>query len=214
MPTWEIVGLPDATIRESKERVRTAIKNSGIELKSKKYIINLSPVNIKKDGSILDLSIAVAILKALKIVKNINIEDTIFVGELSLNGDIKRVNGILPICIEAMKHNIKKVIVSSENYQEANIVKGLEIIAVNNLLELINYLNEEIKIENPIIEDHLSKREKDSVDFSEVKGQENIKRALEISASGGHNLLMIGPPRFWKNNDGKKNNNNITRIKL
>lgn len=115
MPCWEIVGLPDTNIRESKERIRTAIKNCGIELLSRRYVINLSPANVRKTGAILDLAIAVGILTSMKIIKKINLEDTIFIGELSLDGKINKVNGVLPICIEAKKKGIKRVILPKEN---------------------------------------------------------------------------------------------------
>ena len=111
MPSWEVVGLPDASIRESKERVRTAIKYCGIQVLSTNYIINLSPANIKKEGSMLDLAIAVGILKSMNVIEQTNLEDTIIVGELSLDGKINKINGILPICIEALKYGIKRVIV-------------------------------------------------------------------------------------------------------
>ena len=110
MPCWEIVGLPDTNIKESKERVRTAIKNCGIELLSRRYIINLSPANVRKTGTILDLAIAVGILTSMKTIKCTNIEETIFIGELSLDGKLNKVNGVLPICIEAKKKGIKRVI--------------------------------------------------------------------------------------------------------
>lgn len=184
MPTWEIVGLPDTSVRESKERIRTAIKNTGIELKSRRYIINLSPANLKKDGATMDLAITVAILKAMEVIKEDNTKDTIFVGEVSLNGDIKLINGVLPICIESKKHNIKRIVVPFENYKEASIVKGLEIIPIKNILELIRFLNKEINISKPNINSGINIEKEHNIDFSEVKGQENIKRALEIAASG------------------------------
>lgn len=184
MPTWEIVGLPDTSVRESKERIRTAIKNTGIELKSRRYVINLSPATFRKDGAIMDLVITVAVLSAMEIIKENDNKDTIFVGELSLNGDIKRVDGILPICIEAVKHKIKRAIIPVENFKEASIVKGLEIIPVKNLYELIKFLNKELKIQNPSVIKEKNFIEEQTIDFSEVKGQENIKRALEIAASG------------------------------
>lgn len=199
IPTWEIVGLPDTSVKESKERIKTAIRNSGIELKSRRYIINLSPASFRKDGAVLDLAIAVAILKVLKIIKSESIED-IFIGELSLNGDVKKVNGILPICIEAVKLKKKRVFIPFDNYKEASIAKGLEIIPVKNLREIIKILNCEMKPIKPVIENDIDKKEVYDIDFSEVKGQENIKRALEIAAAGGHNCLLIGPPRCRKNN--------------
>lgn len=115
LPCWEIVGLPDTNTKESKERVRTAIKNCGIELLSRRYIINLSPANIRKTGAILDLAIAIGVLTSMKIIKSANLEETIFIGELSLDGQLKQVNGVLPICIEAKKKGIKRVILPKEN---------------------------------------------------------------------------------------------------
>lgn len=200
MPCWDVVGLPDTTIKESKERIRTAIKNCNIELLSKKYIINLSPADIKKDGATFDLAIAVGILCSIKKIRKQNIDDTVFVGELSLNGNVNKINGILPICIECYKNNIKKIILPKENVKEAAVVKGLEVIGVNTLFEVINYLNGEIQIEKVQFENVLKNKVYNEVDFFEVKGNESVKRALEITAAGSHNCLMIRDTRKWKNN--------------
>ena len=198
LPCFEIVGLPDTSIREAKERVKTAIKNSGFELQSRRIIVNLAPANTKKEGSYLDLPIAIAILLNIEEIQNQKIEDAIFVGELSLDGKINKINGVLPICIEARRLGIEKVIVPFENSNEAAIVEGIDVIGVKTLTEVVDYLNGVINIEpNRVdVKTYFEQNNKYTIDFSEVKGQENIKRALEVSAAGGHNCLLIRKPRF------------------
>ncbi len=200
MPSFEIVGLPDTSIRESRERVKTAIRNSTSEFLSRRIVVNLAPASTKKEGSIFDLPIAIGILIANNIISNENLNDTIFIGELSLDGSIENIKGVLPICIEAKRLGIKKVILPKSNASEASIIKELEIIPVSSLNEIIQYLNNQItitKAKNVNFNSNINSSYE--FDFSEVKGQENVKRALEISAAGGHNCILIRKSRFRKN---------------
>jgi len=186
LPNFEIVGLPDTSVKESKERIRTAIKNSGIEFPSRRIIINLAPASTKKEGTSYDLPIAVGVLIALNEIQNSNLENTIFIGELSLDGKINRINGVLPMCIEALNLGIKRVILPKTNEIEAAVIDGLEIIGVKNLNELVEYLNGNLEIKRTQIDilKQFNKVHKQDIDFSEVKGQENVRRALEIAAAG------------------------------
>ncbi len=208
--------MPDASIRESKERVRTAIKNCGIAVLSRKYIINLSPANLKKEGSMLDLAMAVGILHSMDVIQETDLENTILVGELSLDGKINQINGILPICVEALKYGMKRVIVPKENAKEAAIVSELEVIGVSHLNEVIQYLNDEIEIKRETVnlEEILKNNNSKKLDFIEVKGQEAIKRALEIAAAGRPQLPYDRKSWFWKNHDGTKTTNNFARFNL
>lgn len=196
LPMFNIVGLGDLAINESKERVRASIKNSGYEFTPKRVVVNLSPAHIKKEGSSFDLAIALGILIAYGNVDKDKIDDYIILGELSLSGEINRVTGIINAVITAKENGIKGVVVPYENYLEAKMIEGIDVIPVKSLKEVVEFFNgkkeffytEEIKI----VEESLD------YDFSEVKGQYKAKRAMEISASGGHNLFMIGSPGSGK----------------
>ena len=185
MPSFEVVGLPDATVREAKERVKTAIKNSGFEFQSRKILINLAPADTRKEGSFFDLPIAVGILLDFQNIKLQNLSDTVFIGELSLDGKLNKINGILPMCIEAKKLGIKRVILPADNAKEAAIVSGLEVIGANNLSDVVKSLNEDIEIEptKADIQALFHEKHRYLLDFAEVKGQENVKRALEVAAA-------------------------------
>jgi magnesium chelatase family protein len=201
---FSIVGLPDKSVEESKERIAAAIKNSGAEpphKQNKRVIINLAPADLKKEGSGYDLPIALSFLLSSGQI-NFESKDKLFIGELALNGDIRKVNGVLPVCILAKEKNINKVFVPKDNSHEAKLVEGIEIIPIQSLAELIGYLENRIEIEPllPFSKDLLEEFETISypIDMSYIKGQENAKRALEIAASGNHNVLLSGPPGSGK----------------
>ena len=209
IPAFDIVGLPDTAVRESRERVKSAIKNSGYDFPVKRITINLAPANIKKMGPHFDLAIACGILAAQGLIDSDQIKDYLFIGELSLNGDLRKVKGVLPMILAASKNKLKGVIIPSQNEAEAKLVCGIKIIPINHISELIKYfgINNKYNSKKELISDKTLTAKNDlkssefknyKIDFSDIKGQYEAKRALEIAVAGGHNLIMIGPPGVGK----------------
>ena len=200
MPSFEIVGLPDTAVKESKERVRAAVKNSGKQFPNHRLTVNLAPADIKKEGAGLDLAIAVGIIAATGQIGGANPSDTVFIGELSLDGTIRGINGMLPLLISARDKGFKRVIIPSDNAKEAGYIDGITVFKANSLKEVCDFLASGEELQEVEKLDYFSVSENTEYvsDLKYVKGQYVAKRAMEVAVSGNHNIIMVGPPGAGK----------------
>jgi magnesium chelatase family protein len=200
LPQLATVGLPEGAVKESKDRIRAAVKNCGYTFPAKRITINLAPADIKKEGSAYDLPMAVGILAAEEAIGKRLLEEYLLIGELSLDGSIKPVRGALPIAMAAKKEQVKGLILPEQNASEAAVVSEVEVLGVRDLPQVVEFLNGAQAIEPTTVNvaDLFTRHSQYNTDFNDVKGQQHVKRALEVAAAGGHNVILVGPPGSGK----------------